>query len=151
MFWQAVKRLNEYHAGATEKVLRTAGALTAKQFTAVVVPGQPALRDTLGHSCHAQIIHLSWWDGSMSGEESRRREFPVGNYPDVGAVRAMWQGVWRGTQTYLETLQCDADLERVHTRTRRDGQVQQALLYRGRGVRLGSKLRSTLASQMRLK
>lgn len=77
------------------------------------MPGQPALRDTLVHSCHAQIIHLSWWDGSMSGEESWRREFPVGNYPDIGAVRVMWQGVWRGTQTYLETLQCDVDLERI--------------------------------------
>lgn len=33
MFLQTLKRLYEYHAEATEKVLRTAGALPVKQFT----------------------------------------------------------------------------------------------------------------------
>jgi uncharacterized damage-inducible protein DinB len=129
MFLQAVKRLYEYHADATERVLRTAGALTAEQFTAVVVPGQPALRDTLVHLSDAQIVHLSWWDGSMSGEESWRREFPVQDYPDVRAVRKMWEGILGDTRAFIDTLNGDADMERVHTRTRRDGSVQQTLLW----------------------
>jgi uncharacterized damage-inducible protein DinB len=129
MFLQAVKRLYEYHADATERVLRSAEALTAEQFTAVVVPGQPALRDTLVHLCDTQIIHLSWWDGSMSGEESWRREFPVQDYPDIRAVRKMWEGVLGETRAFIDTLKSDADMERVHARTRRDGRVQRTLLW----------------------
>ena len=129
MFLEAVKRLYEYHAEVTERVLRSAGTLTAEQFTATVVPGQPALRDTLVHICATQLIHLSWWDGSLSGEESFARQFPLKDYPDIQAVREMWEGVLRDTRSLIGSLTGDADMERVYSRARRDGRVQQRQLW----------------------
>ncbi len=129
MFLQAVKRLYEYHGEATERVLRTAEALTVEQFTAAVVPGLPSLRDTLVHMCDTQITHLAWLDGSMSAEEAWRQKFPRGDYPDIQAVRKWWEGISWDTRAFLDTLKTDADLERVYTRTRRDGSVRQRLLW----------------------
>ncbi len=129
IFLPAVKRLYEYHAEATERVLRSAQTLTTEQFTAVVVAGQPALRDTLAHLCSAQRVHLSWWDGSLSGEESFRRRFPPQDYPDIRAVREMWNDLLRDTRTFIETLPDAAALERVYSRTRPDGRVQQRRLW----------------------
>ena len=129
MFLQAVKRLYEYNAEATGKVLRTAEAVTPEQFTAVIVHGQPSLRDTLVHMCDTQITHLSWLDGRMSAEEAWAQKFPRGDYPDARAVHRWWEGISRDTQAFLDTLKTDADLERVYTRKRRDGTIVQRRLW----------------------
>jgi uncharacterized damage-inducible protein DinB len=129
LFLKAVKRLYDYHADATERVLQTSELLTAGQFTMIVVPGQPSLRDTLVHICDAQYAHLSWWDGSLSPEESFARLFPVENYPDLQAVRKLWNELLRDTGAFIETLSSDADMARVYTRTRRDGGVQRRHLW----------------------
>ncbi|MCI0439274.1 MAG: DinB family protein [Chloroflexi bacterium] len=129
MFLEAVKRLYEYHAEVTERVLRAAGTLTAEQLTEVVVPGQPALRDTLVHIFDTQLCHLSWWDGSLSAEESFARQFPAESYPDIQAVRRFWEDVLRDTRAFIETLKDDADMERVYIRARGNGGVQQRRLW----------------------
>ncbi len=129
MFLEAVRRLYDYQASVTERVLAQAALLTPQQFTASVVAGQPSVRDTLVHICDTQVTHLSWWDGSLSGEESWRRVFPPENYPDARAVRLWWDAVRRDTQRFIDTLSGDADLERVYSRTRRDGQVQSRQLW----------------------
>jgi uncharacterized damage-inducible protein DinB len=129
MFLEAVKRLYEYHAQATERVLRAADALSPPQFTSAVVPGQPSLRDTLVHICATQRIHLSWWDGTMSGDESFRREFRSQGHPDIRAVREMWAELLHDTQAFIGTLKGDADLGRIYRRTRRDGRVQERQLW----------------------
>ncbi len=129
MFLEAVKRLYDYHAEVTERVLMTAEPLTRERFTAVVVPGQAAVRDTLVHICDVQLAHLSWWDRSMSAEESFARQFPVTDYPDVRAVREFWQRVRTETQAFIDTLTSDADLERVYTRPLPDGGMRQRRLW----------------------
>lgn len=129
MFLQAVRRLYEYHTEATEKVLRAAEALTPEQFTTAVVHGQPSVRDTLVHMCDTQITHLSWLDGRMSAEEAWQQKFPRENYPDVPTVRKWWESISWDTRAFLDSLKSDADLERVYTRTRRDGSVRQRLLW----------------------
>jgi uncharacterized damage-inducible protein DinB len=129
MFLEALKGLYAHHADVTERVLQAAQPLTTEQFTGVAVPGQPALRDTLVHLCSAQRVHLSWWDGSLSGEASFRRRFPAVQYPDLVAVQNMWGELRRDTDAFIKTLRNDADLERVYTRARRDGTVRQRPLW----------------------
>jgi uncharacterized damage-inducible protein DinB len=126
---EAVKSLYEYHAEATERVLRTADALSVEQFTQTVVSGQPAIRDTFVHTCSAQRVHLSWWDGSMSGEESFRQQFPAEDYPDIRAVRQMWKETLSDTRTFIDTLTDDADMERVYTRKIFDGSARKRPLW----------------------
>ncbi|MEX0762031.1 MAG: DinB family protein [Dehalococcoidia bacterium] len=129
MFLKAIKRLYEYDAEATERVLRAAAMLEPEQFTAVVVPGLPSVRDTLVHTFDAHVCHLSWLDGSMSRDESFARKFPPGDYPDVQSVSEMWQWIHRGTRAFIDTLTADADLERVYSRHSRDGRVLQQPLW----------------------
>jgi uncharacterized damage-inducible protein DinB len=87
------------------------------------------LRDTLVHICDVQLCHLSWWDGSLSGEKSFARQFPPRDYPDIAAVRDFWQRVLGETTASMGTLTSDADMERVYSRKHRDGRVRQRRLW----------------------
>ena len=129
MLLNAVKSLYAYQEEVTERVLKTADALSVEQFTQIVVLGQPPIRDTLVHICSAQRVHLSWWDGSMPGEESFRQQFPAGDYPDILAVRRLWEGVMGDTRTFIDTLGDHEDVARVYTRYLADGSLRQRPLW----------------------
>jgi len=81
------------------------------------------------HLCVAQCIHLSWWDGSLSGEESFDRDFPPEDYSDIRAVRKVWEELLSGTRAFLATLTDDADLERVYSRIGLDGGLRRRHLW----------------------
>jgi len=117
----AVLRLYAYHEEMTERVLACCEALPPEDFTREIVVGQPSLRDTLVHLASSQRVHLDWWNGSMSGEDSWDRRFPGADYVDLEAVRAFWREVAADTRTFLETLGVDADFAREPSRVRRDG------------------------------
>jgi uncharacterized damage-inducible protein DinB len=129
MFLEAVKRLYAYHAEMTERIITTAGKLTAEDLTKVVVKGQPPVRDTLVHMLDTQICHFSWLDGSMSRDESFARKFPPQDYPDIAAVRRFWDRVSAETGAFIGTLTADAGMERVYTRTLPDGTVRERFLW----------------------
>jgi uncharacterized damage-inducible protein DinB len=118
-----VRRFYGYDTWATDRVLSVA-AETAEQLTAEVVAGQPSVRDTLVHLFAAHRVHLDWWSGTLSGEESWARRFAPGDYPDLEAVRAFRGELQRDTDSFLETLARDADLERVLTRTAGEPSVE---------------------------
>ncbi len=99
-----------------EHVLDTAENLSADEFITVVIQGQPSVHHTLVHACDVHICHLSFWDGSLSREDSIAREFPPENYPDVAAVRVFWNQVQAETDAFLATLASDSDLEKIDPR-----------------------------------
>jgi uncharacterized damage-inducible protein DinB len=121
MIRDAVRRMYAYNTEMTERVLAACQPLPLEDFTRELIPGQPPLRDTLVHLASAQRVHLDWWSGAMSGEDSWRRRFPAAEYPDLEAVRAFWREVDADTAAFLETLHTDADLAREPSRVRRDG------------------------------
>ena len=129
MFLTAVRRLYSYGAAANEQVLEAAGRLSAEQFTAPVIEGQPSVRDTLVHIAAAQLVHLCWWDGSLTREESFARGFPVADYPDIDAVAAFMRDAETQTASFLATLQGDDDLGRVYERTLADGSAGERALW----------------------
>jgi len=129
MILEAVQTLYSYHTSVTDHVFAVARSLAREQFTQPVVSGQPSIRSTLVHLCSAQQVHLSWWDGTLSGEESFARRFPPEDYPDIDAVAAFWTRVREQTQLFLDTLRSDEDLQRLYTRVRRDGAIQEVQLW----------------------
>lgn len=112
-----MQRFYEYDAWATDRVLSAAAEATAEQFASEVVRGQPSIRETLVHLFAAHRVHLDWWSGALSGEESWARRFAPGDYQDLKAVRAFRGELERDTTAFLETLAGDGALERVLTRT----------------------------------
>jgi len=64
----------------------------------------------------AHVCHLSWWDGSMTRDESFARKFPAEDYPDVASVERFWANVHAQTMTFIATLTAEGDLERVYRR-----------------------------------
>lgn len=121
MLLNTVKSLYVYNSSATRRVLELAGELTAEEFTSELVRGQPSIRDTLVHLTDAQQCHVSWWNGSMTRDESFARQFPPSDYPDVVTVMAFWVSIEQETDAFTDTLIADSDLERVYKRTRSDG------------------------------
>ncbi|NQW17125.1 MAG: DinB family protein [Chloroflexi bacterium] len=116
MFLEAVKRLYEYQNDIMQRVMDTAESLSSIEFSSVIIKGQPSVRQTLVHACDAHVCHLSWWDGSMSRDESFAREFTLEKYPDIASIRAFWNLVQAETNAFLATLTSNADLERVYLR-----------------------------------
>ena len=131
MFIDAVRRMYEYSDEMNRKVIDVAAGLSEAQFTAQVVEGQPSVRDTLVHMIDAHVCHLSWWDGSMTRDESFARKFPVEDYPDIDAVRTFWTQVHRQTLAFIGTLSAEADLERIYARVlptyRGGGKIERRL------------------------
>ena len=123
MLLEAIRRLYSYNAEATGRLLSAAEALNAEQFVREVLAGQPPVRDTLVHLCSAQRVHLDWWRGTMSGEESWTRRFPPREYADLDAVLLV------DTDGYLGTLVEEESLARPLERALPDGGVRSVLLW----------------------
>ena len=116
MILEATRRLYAYNTNATEQILATCESLSTAQFTEELVPGQPSIRTTLTHLCAAQRVHLDWWTGALSGEDSWARRFPPEDYPTLEAVRTFWTSLRTDTDTHLETLTTAPHLARTLTR-----------------------------------
>jgi uncharacterized damage-inducible protein DinB len=74
--------------------------------------GHGSIRETLLHQITAKKGWLSWWDGSMSLEESISYEVELDDYPDLAALRAFWEEVEAQTSDFLDGLS-DEDTQRV--------------------------------------
>ena len=125
----AVASLYTYNRWATDRVLATTEALSAGQFTARVVDGQRPIRDVLLHLTSTQRIHLAWWDGSMSGEESFAVGYSLEAYPDHSSVARLWAEVAANTARFVDSLGSDQDLERICRRVLRDGCLREVSLW----------------------
>lgn len=129
MLLEVMRRLYSYSAEATERVIVAAEALSAEQFTREVLAGQPSVRDTLVHLCSAQRVHLDWWSGAMSGEESWARRFPAEGYASLDAVKAFWSVLLADTDSYLDTLVDEESLAWRPERVLPDGRVRSVPLW----------------------
>jgi uncharacterized damage-inducible protein DinB len=120
----AVRRLYAYHGKVTERLLSTAADVVANDFTAVIVTGQPSIRDTFVHLCSAQSAHLATWS-TLPGASRWTHDVAVpDDLPDPAVVRQRWSTVSAGTDAFL-------DLARRYRRTRADGTLIERELWLG--------------------
>ncbi len=125
----AVTRLYGYQSESNERVLETATDLSVEQFTLEFIQGQRSIRDTLVHAIDTHVTHLTWWDGRLTPEAAWQREFPVESYPDVESVRLFWRETRDQTQSFMDSLKADSDLDRKYARTLTDGSTRTGVLW----------------------
>lgn len=128
LFLGAIVRLYDYQREMNGHILDVAEQLSDKELTSVLIEGQPSVRDSLVHLFVVVQINTSWWDGSMSGEDSFAREFPAQDYPDVASLRSFWESADSEAAAFIDSLSADSDLERIYERSTRDGGTLRRIL-----------------------
>ena len=126
-----MRRLYAHNDDMTERLLDTAADLDAADFTAVVVRGQPSIRDTFVHLCSAQSAHLATWSSLPGAAPWTHEIVDPAALPDVAAVRKRWSAVSAGADAFLASLRSDDDLARCYRRTRSDATVLERELWLG--------------------
>jgi uncharacterized damage-inducible protein DinB len=99
-----LRTLYGYNQWATERVLTAAGELSEAQMLAPDGAGHGSIRDTLIHLMNVQRRWLSWWDGSLSPDAAYNLRLDPADYPDLAAVRALWESLDRQTRAFVERL-----------------------------------------------
>ncbi len=113
-----VRTLYDYNLWANDRILDTATALTAEQFTAPSRFPHGSLRGTLVHILRAERIWLSFWRGQprppfLSEEECH----------DATTLRERWRHENAQLGAYFATL-TDADLDRSLTFIAASGRIR---------------------------
>lgn len=113
MLIEAIRTSYEYDRWATGRIFDVAAALTPEQLNAPGTAGHGSIRETLLHQVSTRKGWVSWWDGSMSLEESISYHVNEDDYPDIPAVRALWEAVEAQTARFLDPLG-DEDVQRSY-------------------------------------
>lgn len=127
MLANALRTAYGYNRWATGRILEAAAGLTPEQLHAPGTAGHGSIRDTLLHVMATQKGWISWWDGSMSLEQSYGFALDPKDYPDVPSLQAYWADLERQTQAFLSRL-TDDEAARVVTASPPNGmQVQMPM------------------------
>ncbi|HEX5166248.1 MAG TPA: DinB family protein [Thermomicrobiales bacterium] len=120
MLAEAIRNSYAYNEWATEKIFDAAEGMTVEQLDAPGPIPHGSIRGTLLHMLTAHQRFLSWWDGSMTAQESYSRRMNPDDYPDLAAVRALWQQVAEQARAFVGDLS-DEDATHYLSMTRPDG------------------------------
>jgi uncharacterized damage-inducible protein DinB len=128
MLADVIRTLYGYNRWATGRVLDSAAELTPEQLHTVGGAGHGSVRDTLVHLMGTQRGWLSWWDGSLSAQDAYALQTNAADYPDLPAVRGLWESVERQTEAFLAGL-TDADAARTYESAMPDGAQFRMVLW----------------------
>ena len=107
---ELIRTLYDYDRWATERIFDTAESLTPEQLNAPGTAGHGSIHETLLHLVSAQRDWASWWNGTMTAEESMTNETDPADYPDLHAVRAFWNDGQQQLWAFIDGL-TEKDLE----------------------------------------
>ena len=82
---EQIASLYEYGAWVNQRLLETAAAVTAEQFTRKVLPGFGSLHHTLVHILGTEVLWLARWQGL-----SPKTVLSPSDLPTVTAIRKRW-------------------------------------------------------------
>jgi uncharacterized damage-inducible protein DinB len=129
MFLDAIVRLYDYQREVNNHVLKVAEQLSTEELTAVIVEGQPSIRDTLLHSFDVIQINAAWWSRRLSGEEAFALEFPSEIYTNISELRVLWESGDSEVTSFIDSLDSDADLGRIYKRKTPEGEMRTRVLW----------------------
>lgn len=112
MLAETLRQFYAYNSWATRRVLNAAARLTPEQLHAPGSAGHGSIRDTLIHLMLAQRGWMSWWDGSLSAEESYGLKMDPADYPDVPTLQVAWSEIERQAAAFVATLDDDGTQRR---------------------------------------
>jgi uncharacterized damage-inducible protein DinB len=113
MLNEALQTMYEYGRWATGHLLDVAETLTPEQLNAPGGAGHGSIRETFIHQIVTQQRWLVWWDGSMELTEALSYRVDEDDYPDIPAIRALWEEVEAQTFQFIDSLSAE-DIERSY-------------------------------------
>jgi uncharacterized damage-inducible protein DinB len=102
MITEVIRSLYDYSDWANQRVLDTAGELTADQFLEDAGPSHGSLRNTFVHTMSGQWIWLERWQGTSPPSMMNEADFP-----DLASIRTRWEEIENDTRQYLDRLESD--------------------------------------------
>ena len=94
-----LQTLVEFNYWARDRMIASASALTADQFTRPMGNSFSSVRDTLVHIYSAEWVWYMRWQGS-----SPTSPLPAEDYPDLPSVTAAWRDLETGIRTFVDGL-----------------------------------------------
>lgn len=125
---EALRKYYAYNSWATTRVLDTAAELTSDQLHTPGRAGHGSVRDTLLHLLDTHRGWLSWWDASLSAEASYRLRSNPADFPDVAALRRLWEEIQQQTEAFIADLG-DGDPGRLYGWDLPDGRHWEMVLW----------------------
>lgn len=129
MFLDAIVRLYAYQRESNSHLLEVAGRVSPDDFTAVIIGGQPPIRDTLFHMIYVIEIHFLWWNYSADQIAPEAPDRQLADYPDIESLSNYWISVDAQVATCLESLESDEQLDRSYQRAFEDGSSNTRRLW----------------------
>ena len=102
-----IRLLVDYHYWARDRVVDAVMEISAEDFVAPRGSSFSSIRDTLAHTYFAEWAWYQRWQGHSPASLP-----DLGQFADVGALRAAWQALEQQVRGFLEPLS-DADVTRV--------------------------------------
>lgn len=112
MLAETLRKQYAYNSWATRRVLEAAAKLTPEQLHEAGTAGNGSVRDTFIHLMVTHRGWLSWWDGSLSAEESYGMKMDPAEFPDIPSLQAAWSEIERQTDAFLASFG-EADPQRT--------------------------------------
>ena len=149
MLAETLRKQYAYTSWATRHLLDTAANLSHEQLHKPGVAGHGSIRDTLIHLMEAHHGWLSWWDGSLSAEESYALRMEPAEFPDIPSLLAAWAAIERQTEAFVSGLS-ETDPARIYSMSLPNGATWQMPLW---GMMLhvanhGTQHRSEIATML---
>jgi len=102
-----IRTLLDYHYWARDRLLEAVEALDAATFTAPRESSFSSIRDTLAHTCLAELVWYSRWQGRPPSS------FPaLDQFADAASLRTAWRELEEQVRAFIEPMS-DADMTRV--------------------------------------
>ena len=96
---EQIASLYEYNIWVNQRLLDTATALTAEQFTRKVLPGFGSVHHTFVHLLGAEVLWFARWQG-----QSPKTILSPDELPTVAAIRERWAGLIDERRINLQSL-----------------------------------------------
>jgi uncharacterized damage-inducible protein DinB len=101
---EMIKMFYDYNSWAMGMLIASLQKLSEEQLTAPGCSGHGSIRDTLAHLLSTQKGWFSWFDKSMTAEESIKLRITSEEIDDPGKLSKTWKSIDRQTDECLNML-----------------------------------------------
>jgi uncharacterized damage-inducible protein DinB len=103
---KTIERLFAYNSWANHRAVESCAQVSQQDFLRQIGGSFGSLRNTLAHIMDVEWLYHERWNGRAPTQLPKSED-----YPDLGAIRARWQGIERDVDRYVQRLAV-ADLAR---------------------------------------
>ena len=129
MFIDAIERLYAYQRESNNPLFKVASAISAHDFTGVIVDGQPSIRVTLFHMIEVIETHFAWWSFAEDGIYPKLKERDSRDFKDSESIQKYWESIDDEVSKCVESITSDDQLNRPYKRAFADGSSNTRILW----------------------